>query len=180
LFFEEDDMDSISLLRAQFQGAHGLMESTINDVTPEQARWAPPGIANPLGATYFHVVAAEDFLLSARARNEKPLAAADFAGKTGTSEPPPPPGPGLDEWARRVQVDLPQVRQYAKAVYQHTDDWLATLSPDDLDKKIDMSSFGMGEQPVITLINIVGQHINNHLGEISCLKGLQGAKGYPF
>jgi hypothetical protein len=156
------------------------METTMKDVTPEQAQWAPPGIANPLGASYFHVVAAEDFLLSTRARDDKALAFTEFAGKTGVSEPPPPPGPGLDEWARRVQVDLSQTRQYAQAVYKRTDDWLGTLTPDDLDRRIDMSNFGMGEQPVITLINIVGQHINNHLGEIACLKGLQGAKGYPF
>lgn len=31
----------------------------------------------------------------------------------------------------------------------------------------------------VDLVRIV-QHINNHLGEISCLKGMQGAKGYPF
>lgn len=174
-------MEAIDLVRRQYKGAHDLLEATMKDVTPEQAHWAPPGIANPLGASYFHVLGAEDFLLSARVRGTQPLAAGAFAGKVGVSEPPPPPGPGLDAWARRVKVDLAQMREYAQAVYKQTDDWLATLSSDDLDKPMDMSGFGMGEQPMNVLVaGIIIQHINNHLGEISCLKGMQGTKGYPF
>ncbi|MEX2159270.1 MAG: DinB family protein [Dehalococcoidia bacterium] len=174
-------MDAVDLIRKQYKGAHDLLEVTMKDVTDEQAHWAPPGIANPLGATYFHVVGAEDFLLSARVRGTQPLAMGGFAGKAGVSEPPPGPGPGIDEWMRRVKVDLAQVRAYAQAVYKQTDDWLATLSADELDKPMDMSTFGMGEQPISTLVaGIIIQHINNHLGEISCLKGMQGAKGYPF
>ena len=174
-------MDAIDLVRSQYKGAHDLLEITMKDVTDEQAHWAPPGVANPLGGTYFHIVGAEDFLLCALVRGTKPLAASEFAGKAGVSEPPPGPGPGLDEWMRRVQVDLPQVRAYAQAVYKQTDDWLATLSADDLDKPMDMSGFHMGEQPISTLVaNIIPQHINNHLGEISCLQGMQGTKGDPF
>ena len=174
-------MEAIDLLRRQYKGAHDLLEVTMNDVSEEQAHWAPTGIANPLGATYAHTVLAEDFLLNMRAREAKPLSMGEFAGKAGLSEPPPPPGPGFDEWARRVKVDLPQLRAYARAVYKQTDDWLATLSSADLDNPIDMSGFGMGQQPMATLVaGIVLQHINNHLGEISCLKGMQGAKGYPF
>ena len=174
-------MDAITLVRSQYKGGHDLLEATMRDVTAEQAHWAPPGIANPLGATYFHIVGGEDFILSTMARGGKPLAAGSFAGKIGVSEPPPGPGPGLDAWARRVKVDLAQTREYAQAVYTSTDDYLASLSPEDLDKPIDMSGFGMGQQPMSTLVaGIILQHINNHLGEISCLKGLQGAKGYPF
>jgi hypothetical protein len=173
-------LDAIAMLRQQYKGAHDLFQATMKDVTEEQVHWAPPGVANPLGATYIHVVGAEDFLLS-RAREAKPLSMTTFEGKTGVSEPPPPPGPGLDDWARRVKIDMSQLGTYAQAVYQQTDDWLASMSADDLDRPIDMARFGMGEQPLSTLVaGIVLQHINNHLGEISCLKGLQGAKGYPF
>lgn len=174
-------MNAIDLIRSQYKGAHDLMEATMSDVSVEHAHWAPPGIANPLGATYFHTVVAEDFLLSTRARDVQPLIMGEYATKSGASEPPPSPGPELAAWERRVKVDLSQAREYAQAVYKRTDDWLASLSPDDLAKEIDMSAFGMGQQPMHVLAGgIVLQHINNHLGEISCLKGLQGAKGYPF
>ena len=174
-------MEAIDLVRQQYKQAHGLLEATMKDVTAEQAHWAPPGVANPLGASYIHVVSAEDALVNGMVRKQALLAATSFAGKIGTSEPPPGPGPGLDAWARRVKVDLDQARGYAEAVYAATDEYLASLSSADLDTPMDMSGFGMGEQPRSTLLaGIIIQHINNHLGEISCLKGLQGAKGYPF
>ena len=174
-------MDAITLVRTQYKQANDLLETTMKDVTPELAHWAPPGIANPLGATYIHVVGGQDFLLQTLGGGGNPLAMGAFKGKTGANEMPPPPGPGMDEWARRVKVDLAQAREYAQAVYKNTDAYFAAMSPEDLDKEIDMSGFGMGKQPLSTLAaNIVLQHINNHLGEISCLKGLQGAKGYPF
>lgn len=175
-------MDAIDLVRSQYKGAHDLLEATMKDVTPEQAHWAPPGVANPLGASYVHIVGAEDAILSGMVRGTQPLAAGAFAGKAGVSEPPPAPGgPGLDEWMRRVKVDLAQAREYAQAVYKQTDDWLASLSAGDLDRQIDMSGFGMGQQPMsVPVAGMLPQHINTHLGEISCLKGMQGAKGYPF
>lgn len=174
-------MEAIDLVRQQYKLAHDLLETTMKDVTEELAHWAPPGVANPLGATYMHVVVGEDALLSTVARQDKPLFMSTFAGKMGVDKPPPGPGQGLDEWARQVKVDLAQARDYAKAVYASTDAYLASLSSADLDAPIDMARFGMGQQPRSTLVaGIVLQHINNHLGEISCLKGLQGAKGYPF
>ena len=64
-----------SLLRQQFQAAHQLLEATTADVTPEQAHWMPPGIANPLGATYAHVVLAEDNIVHGMFMQVAPLSA---------------------------------------------------------------------------------------------------------
>jgi hypothetical protein len=80
-----------------------------------------------------------------------------------------------------VQVDLSALRQYAQAVYAASDAYLASLKPEDLNQPVDVSAFGLGEQTVGWMLNnaVVG-HVNNHCGEVSCLKGLQGVKGYPF
>ncbi|MEX1253724.1 MAG: DinB family protein [Dehalococcoidia bacterium] len=175
-------MDTIALLRSGFQGAHGILEATMNDVTPDQAHWTPPGIANPLGATYAHVVLGEDALLHGMVMGSPPLSATTWAGKTGLSEMPPARGTGdYGKWTRSVQVDLPALRELAKAVYAETDGWLGSLGEEGLEKPLDLSRFGMGEQTVGYFVGgIVLQHVNNHCGEISCLKGIQGAKGYPF
>ncbi len=110
----------------------------------------------------------------------QPLGMSAFAGKTGVSEPPPMDG-AWDEWARRVKVDLPALKQYAQAVYNNTLDYASSLKPDDLDREIDLSNFGLGKQSLAwVMTNGVVGHVASHCGEISCLKGLQGAKGYPF
>ena len=174
-------MDSISVIRQQFQGAHGLVEATMQGVTQQQAHWAPPGTANPLGATYAHVVIGEDSILNRMARGAQPLSETTWAGKLGLSEPPPGQGGDLAGWSRRVQVELPALQKYAQAVYANTDEWLASLKPEDLQRPVDLSGFGLGQQNLAFLVaGIMLQHANNHCGEISCLKGLQGAKGYPF
>jgi hypothetical protein len=175
-------VDSVSILRQQLKDAHGILEGTMQDVTSEQAHWSPPGIANPLGASYAHLVLSEDGIINGMLKKGAPLAATAWAGKVGISEPPPQnPADPWNQWARRVQVDLSALRQYAQAVYAASDEYLASLKVEDLNQPLDLSAFGLGEQTVGWMLNnaVVG-HVSNHCGEVSCLKGLQGVKGYPF
>lgn len=175
---------SASLLRAQFKSAHEVLEGTIEGLTSAQAHWTPPGVANPLGATYVHVLVSEDGVIGGMLKGGVPLLATTWAGKVGVSELPPMPGPeaeGLppwDEWARRVQVDLPAVRAYAQAVYTATDDYLAFLNDESLNQPLDLGP--SGQYTLGSFLNVILSNVTWHTGEISCLKGLQGLRGYPF
>jgi hypothetical protein len=78
-------------------------------------------------------------------------------------------------------VDLPAFRAYAKAVYEATDAYLATLPDAALSREVDLSAMGMGKQTVgFVLDNALLGHAYCHCGEISAIKGVQGKKGYPF
>jgi hypothetical protein len=99
-------MDAVSLFRQQLKDAHWLLDETVKDVTAEQAHWAPPGVANPLGASYAHAVLSEDFIINGMLKGAAPLAMSTWAGKIGLSEPPPPPTEPWDKWGRRVRVDV--------------------------------------------------------------------------
>lgn len=170
---------SVALLRAQFKAAHDTLEGTLEGVTPEQAHWSPPGVANPLGATYAHVLTTEDGLYNGAVQKGKPLMASSWAGKIGLSEMPPM-GPAWDQWGRKVKVDLAALRSYGQAVYAATDQYLSTLSDADLDQEIDLLAIGFGKSTLGQLSSILIANINWHTGEIACLKGLQGVKGYQF
>lgn len=171
-------MNVVSFLREQIQQAHGFLEVTMEDVTPEQAHWLPPGTANPLAATYAHAILSEDAAIQMVLQGGAPLFAGEWATKTGVSEIQPL---SSAEWARRVTIELPASRRYARAVHAATDAYLATLTDDDLARPVDMSNFGLGQMTVGHILNrLVLGHIDNMCGEISCLKGLQGGKGYPF
>ena len=131
-------MKATSYIREDFRWAHSLLELVVQDVTPEQADWQPPGLANPIGATYAHAVCGEDVIVRQMLRNDEPLLESSWKGRTGISEPQL----SADfEWARRVQVELPVA-------------WVLSA--------------------------LVISHLNNMAGEISALKGVQGAKGYPW
>jgi len=175
----------ISHIRAQMKSAHWLLEETISDVSAEMADFPPPGKALPIGAAYVHYVSGEDWMIHSLFQGAAPLMAGAWAGRTGVSEPPPGPGDDWDArfaaWTRRVRVDLPAFRAYAKAVYEATDGYLATLADPELTREVDLSAVGMGKQTVgFVLDNALLGHAYCHCGEISALKGVQGRKGYPF
>jgi hypothetical protein len=171
-------MNGITAYREQVQWSHEFLDMVTADVTPEQAQWRPPGIANPLGAVWAHAVWVEDSIIQSVLKGDPPLFSSTWAGKAGTPEPAM--HLNLDN-ARQSRLDLAQLRQYARAVYGATDDYLSSLADSDLDRRLDLSKFGFGEKSVGWVLNVLlVSHTNNMIGEISCLKGLQGAKGYPF
>ena len=171
-------MNAVAVFRQDLQWAHELLEMVMADVTPEQTRWLPPGIANPLGATYAHAVVAEDAVINGLLGGGTPLFASTWAGRSGVSEPQMVQ---TAEWSRNVKVDLPALREYAQAVYAASNNYLDSLIDEDLERTLNLSADGFGQKPVSwALTALVVSHLNNMAGKISVLKGIQGAKGYPF
>lgn len=173
-------MTSIELYRDLLRSAHDFLEGTMADVTPRQLTWDPPGTAFSIAANYVHVVGSEDLGVQRLLRGKDSLATTTWAGRSGVSElPRMGPGGDLKAWSRRATVDLPALRRYARAVYAATDEYVASLAPADLARPLDLSELGFGEQSVLFVLRALLANASLHTGEISCLKGLQGAKGYP-
>ena len=170
-------MNGIAVLQQGLTWAHELLETVMADVTAEQAHWTPPGIANPISALYIHDVLGEDALIGLL-RQDTPQYASAWEGQTGVSDPQ---WQLAYEWARTVQLDLPIFREYAQAVYAATQTFLAGLTDAQLGQELDLTALDLGERNLGWALNaLLLGHINNMAGEISTLKGLQGAKGYPF
>jgi hypothetical protein len=172
------------LLRRIVLDARQVLDGTMADVTQTQVDYIPPGIANPLGATYAHVVCSEDMVVQGMFRQAAPLLSSSWAGRTGLSEPMPMPGPdwpNYGPWTRRVKVDLAALRAYARAVAAETNSWLAVLSDSDLDRPMDLTGAGLGQHTWASAIALlVANHLGTETGEIAVLKGIQGARGYPM
>lgn len=168
----------VSLLRAQYKGAHNWLEGTMAGVTDAVAHWQPPGKATPIAAQYVHLLTAEDYFFNAMLTGGAPLMATQYAGKTGFTEPPPMGYWG--DWARRVTVEISLLQEYAQAVYAATDAYLASLTDTDLARELDLTALHMGKMPLGMFLSTVLLNCGNHCGEIACLKGLQGLQGYPM
>jgi hypothetical protein len=168
-------MNAIEVHREGLRWAYELLEMVMADVTPELAHAHPPGIANPLAAIYAHALCDLDTIPHFLLQGKPTRFSTDWAGRTGISEPQW----ALElEWARRVRVDLPAAKAYGKAMYEAADAWLAGA---DLAREVDLSSMEIGKRTLSWCVTaLITSHLNNMAGEISTLKGIQGAKGYPF
>lgn len=175
-------INAIAQFIGQAKEARELLEGTMGDVTQEQAVRMPGGKVVSIAANYAHIITSQDFGLHGVLKGTALLIASTWAGKSGLSSPPPfGPGSTIDEWARDAQIDLKALRDYAHAVYEASDEHFGSMTDEDFSRPMDLSAFGFGHQPASFVA--VNGWINNvylHTGEISCLKGLDGAKGYPF
>ena len=173
-------MNTVELLRYSLDNAFGILGQVTADLMQEQADWTPPGIANPIGALYWHTVSGADEVVTKWCRGQEPLYQKDGWREKALAIAVPEPEPGGDYLAymREIRVNLTALHEYAKATAEACRGWLASLTTEELDCKMDTP---IGELTIAQMLEtFVIWHINAHCGEISALKGCQGARGYPF
>ncbi|OQY17810.1 MAG: hypothetical protein B6I34_11640 [Anaerolineaceae bacterium 4572_32.1] len=171
-------MNTVELLQYSLRNAFGILAQVTADLTQEQADWMPPGIANPIGGLYWHTIASADMAVHGWGTGEAPLFQREgwqekvVVSATAEQRKDHPPE------MRETRVDLDALHEYANVVREAAEDWLASLTPKDLERKIEtpIGELALGQMVETFII----WHINAHCGEISALKGCQGAKGYPF
>jgi hypothetical protein len=166
-------MDAKTMLRQQMQSLHGTLEAAIGDCsTAVLARKLPDSTVNSIGAIYAHTIFGEDGMLNGLVRGGTPVYfAGGWAPKVGLDMPQG----GLEpDWA--PSLDLGVFRQYAAAVYQATDEYLASVSETDLDRIVE-PGFAPPMPARSFIANLLTWHVATHQGEISALKGVQGVNG---
>ncbi len=158
-------MNTVELTQYSLGTAFDILGLVTDDLTQEQADWEPPGVASKIGSIYSHTITYVDYFVQNYCIEGKPLP------ESVESRP--------DVLKMQdVQVDLSELHEYAGNVKNKTMGWLSSLTPADLARKRDTT---IGELTVGQMLDIYFVwHINVHCGEISALKGCQGAKGYPW
>ena len=170
-------MNAREFIWQQVAAAHELSEAAMAGVTEAQLNWNPPEHAvNPIKTALVHVVAGEDMFIQ-RIFLDRPLLweTGQWGAKIGLPYPPGG-GRGWDE-ARNAWLPLTPVLDYAQAACSATNDYLANLTEEELDRSV--SLFGRQLTVAATLARLV-THIACHAGEIATVKGMQGIVGLPF
>ncbi len=158
-------MNTVELLQYSLATAFGILGQVTADLTQEQAAWTPPGTASSIGAIYWHTLTYVDYFVRNYCIEGK------RQPETAESRP-------AELWMQDVQVDLSELHAFARQVESTAQDWLASLTPADLERRLHTT---IGELNVGQMLAAyIVWHINAHCGEISALKGCQGLKGYPF
>ena len=167
-------MTLLDELRNEARNSYEWLESIVSDVSAEQASWKPPGRANTIASTYAHIVRNADEDLNEHLFQRPRLNEGAWHGRTGL-----PSENNSVEFEPDVEIDWDALRDYGRAVHAFVLDTLDSLTEDDLRRSVPMPT---PHQPVWDGIEVVrltvGRHVWMHGGEIACLKGLQGEKGY--
>lgn len=157
-------MNTVELLQYSLDTAFEILGMVTGDLTQEMADWRPPGLASSITANYSHIITYADFFLK---NTLIPCDDSIFQYELS-------PEISLHE----VQADLLDLHQHASDVRAAYINWVSTLNPEDLDvvMNTNVGRLNVGQTVEIYIV----WHINVHCGEISTLKGCQGAKGYPW
>ena len=167
-----NEQSAIKLLRAQYKQSFEWLQGTMQGMTDELAHQTPAGNVPAIAGQVAHAVMTIDGFVLGTVSGKPPVMA---AGNSGVSSPPPQ-GDWL-EWGNSVKVDMPVFHEYAKAVFAETDSYLASINDSELDRELELP---FGKYSVAWLFNVGLLNTFSHTGEIACLKGLQGLKGYPM
>lgn len=176
-------LTALQLVKDQLKEAHSTFENIVVDIKSGHLHKLPGGKALPLGSLVAHLVFSEDVIVNGMMLGITPLYKTAWKGKTGASVPMPAMDEkwsgAHEEWSRTVKVNFPELLKYMKAVFSATEYYVSTLKQKELEKEIDLGSWGK-KQVVNLLTGFVIAHTNNLTGEISAIKGVNGTKGYPF
>jgi len=173
-------MNTVELIQYSLGNAFGILGQVVTDLTQEQADLAPPGIANPIGATCWHTASSVDDIVHKWIRGEEPLHQKGGWREKVLTTLVPEPGDGGDYLAymQAIRVDIAVLHDYTEAVAETVQSWLASLTPKDLERKLETPIGKLSVDQILETFVI--WHINAHCGEIAALKGCLGVKGYPF
>lgn len=165
-------MDALSLLRFQVAGARRDFNGVLSDVTQEMLDWTPPGTANSIAGLVLHTVVGQDRVVMARIQ-ARPILLETWAPRLNVA----PDFRLTPENAKLLRVDLGALREYVAAVEAAVDAYLATLHSDaDLDRIVEGFRGPVPQGQTLSVMLVT--HVFEHTGEISALKGVQGARGY--
>lgn len=172
-------MDSVDVLRSAFSGAHMWYQGTVGDLTDEQANAVPPGVSLPIGALTAHILHCEDFMINQVILGKPTVWERDGwndrVGGDMILDIDPSAG-------RAYKCNLPAMKDYGQAVLSSTQEFLANLTATDLDRELDLVPLGFPNNMTMGafLTQMLLGNTYAHTGEISCLKGSMGERGYPF
>jgi len=167
-------MNAVDAIRHEARDSYEWLERIVSDVSPEQAGWSPPGSANSIAVNYAHIVVNTDVDVTRYFHGKTPLLeAGGWIERLGLNPRK------LDDMDATIGLDWTLLHEYGLLVQQQIQEQADALTQADLDRSFQMipESLGIWKGYDIYALHI-GRHVWMHGGEIACIKGLQGLRGY--
>ncbi len=156
-----------------FSRTQRTMTMALRELTAEQLAYRPHAEANPIGWIAWHLTRIQDHAMSALAGREQAWTSEGWHAKFDMPADPENTGTGhsAEEVSAFTSPDAQTLVDYYDAVYTRTKEYLATLSPEDLDRVLNEPRWNPMPTVGVRLVSVI--HDNSvHVGEVSYVKGL--------
>src|SRR3990172_6004311 len=170
-------MSTIDFVRASLRQMHNTYNDAIGDLTPEQLHWRANENGLPIAFILWHYVRTEDNVIQfVLQRKPTVWLEGGWDQKFALDRVAQGTGMSLTEAQALRIASKEEWQRYMQAVWQATDDFLASRDDAYLQEKTTVKP--LGEMPIQNAIgNMCLTHGFTHLGEIAHLRGLQGLRG---
>lgn len=167
----------IDYLHRELKAMHRLYQHVTSDLTDEQVNFVPTNGKQNLGFSLWHYVRTEDNAIQWVIHHEPTIwLTGGWAEQFGLHPNSQGTGYSANE-ARDFRLKgIGDFRTYMADVFKRTDEYVASLSPDESERRITVKP--LGEMSIMTAISgLCMTHGYRHLGEIEFAKGLVADKG---
>lgn len=172
------EMTPHSILRQSMRSMHALLDKAVEGMTADHFNFRPQEGGVSAFFSLWHYVRTEDNIIN-WVTQQKPTVWLDGAYNEKFDLPRNSQGTGMTEdEANAVQIhDVPAWMEYQQKVWQSTDDYLASMSPEQfLERKVTIKP--LGEMSLWNgIYGICLSHGYRHVGEIEYVRGVQGLGG---
>jgi len=165
-------MSTVDYIKNSLGFAHRALADARNG-TPEQLHFVPEHGSHSIAWCLWHTARVEDLIINARSRQAPQVWNEDWAKRIGL--PFEGMGTGMsDEQAQGIRIEnLDAFKEYQEAVWKQTDEYLGSLTDEDLERAIPTRDGGTESVGQGISLHMLG-HFNGHRGEINTLRGMQG------
>ena len=172
-------MELKEYILAELTGLERTLNRVTDGLTQSEVCWRPSCGCNSIGLILYHLARSEDMFVQTRLRQTTEIWE---VGKCWEPLNVSKDEAGAHYTAQQVNEfpvsDLADTLKYYRAVQAETVKYVESMQLEDFDRKISMGG-PFGEMPASMILSIVVSHTNQHLGEISYLRGLQRGQEAP-
>jgi hypothetical protein len=164
-------MQSQDLIQFQFDFMRKSLRTVLDGLTAEEMSWRP-GEANSIAFILFHITRSEDLNIQTRMQGRQQVwVTSKWYDKFGLAADETSFGWTEERLAAFKFPEPKTMLAYSDAVRKETEAFFTDLTPESLERIINVSY--LGDIPAGRQLARMVVHISGHIGEISYIRGLK-------
>ena len=164
-------MQTRDYIQFQFDFLHSALLKIIDGLSAEELAWQP-GAANSIGFLMLHITRSEDLNIMTRLQGKPQIwVSGGWYKKFGLPDNETTFGWTEEKLATFKYPNPKEMLAYADAVRVETRKYMAGLTPQELERIVNVSY--LGDLPIGKLFARMIIHLSGHVGEMSYVRGLK-------